>query len=125
MTTQKKPLRLIIQGITNQGQLFHPNNWAERLCGYLANLGNGRRPHYSPYVYIRFLPGEKSLVVESGLWETNPKNYELLLSFARENDLKMTEENEEVWEQLIPGPAKSEFGGSNQHPSPSGLMIGI
>lgn len=118
MNSKTKPPRLIIQGITNQGLPFRPSNWAESLCGYLAHLGNRRRPHYSPYIHIRFLPGEKSLMVEPGLWETNPKSYEFLLSFARNNDLKMIEEDEESeeeWEPSVPDFASPMTGGSGQH----------
>lgn len=93
MNTQMKPERLVIQGLTNRGQTFRPRDWAERLCGCVASVGPGRRQQFSPYVYISFLTGTKSLVVERGLWETSPQNYNFLISFAKDNNLKMNEEN--------------------------------
>jgi len=90
-----KPERLVIQGVTVRGQAFRPRDWAERLCGCVATVGPDRRQQFSPYVYISFLYGVKSLVVESRLWESNPKNYDFLLSFARDNNLRMIEESEE------------------------------
>lgn len=93
MTPQTKPQRLIIQGITERGQTFRPRDWADRLCSCMATFGPNRRQQFSPYVYVSFVPGVKSLVVENGLWETNPKGYEFLVAFARDNKLKMIEEN--------------------------------
>ena len=61
----------------------------------MATFGPQRRPHFSPYVYVSFLRGVRSLVVEQGLWETDPRSYEFLVGFARDNDLNVVEE----WEQ--------------------------
>jgi hypothetical protein len=93
--TQAKPERLIIQGVTARGQTFRPRDWAERLCGCVADVGPGRRQQFSPYVYVSYVPGVKSLVVERGLWENNPKSYDFLVSFARDNNLKISEEHVE------------------------------
>ncbi|CAK0741991.1 conserved hypothetical protein [Gammaproteobacteria bacterium] len=95
MNTQAKPLRLIIQGKNSRGQQFRPRDWAERLCGCLATFGPGRKPHYSPYVYVSFSSEVKSLVVERELCEKSPRDYEFLMSFARDNDLRMVEESEQ------------------------------
>lgn len=95
MNISIKPERLIIQGVTVRGQSFRPRDWAERLCACVATMGPGRRQQFSPYVYISFLPGVKSLVVERGLWENSPRNYDFLVSFARDNNLKVIEENEQ------------------------------
>jgi hypothetical protein len=95
MNIKIKPERLIIQGVTVRGQSFRPRDWAERLCVCVATVGPGRRQQFSPHVYISFLPGVKSLIVERGLWENNPKNYDFLVSFARDNNLKVIEEDEQ------------------------------
>lgn len=93
--TQAKPDRLVIQGLTSRGQTFRPRNWAERLCDCMATMGPGRQEQLSPYVYVSYLPGVKSLVVERGLWETNPQGYDFLLSFAHDNDLRIRDEQEQ------------------------------
>ncbi|CAK0755154.1 conserved hypothetical protein [Gammaproteobacteria bacterium] len=95
MLSQTKAQRLVIQGVTARGQTFRPRDWAERLCGCMTTVGPGRRQQFSPYVYVSFLTGMKSLVIEPELREINPKGYEFLISFARDNNLKMSEESEQ------------------------------
>ena len=101
MIAQNKPQRLVIQGINSRGQTFRPRDWAERLCGCMAEYGPNRRQQFNPYVYVSFLPGVKSLVVERGLWETNPQGYEFLVSFARDNNLKMLDESEHEFDMAV------------------------
>jgi len=92
--TQMKPERLVIQGVTAHGQAFHPRDWAERLRDCVSTIDVCRQEHPSPYVYVSFLSGMKSLVVERGLWETNPQCYDFLRSFAHDNNLRTNEEYE-------------------------------
>jgi len=92
MKTQAKPACCVIQGLTRQGRVFRPRDWAERLCGCMATFGPYRQPQYSPYVYVQLVSGVKSLVVEAELWEVNPKGYEFLMDFARENGLQILEQ---------------------------------
>jgi hypothetical protein len=90
------PQRIVIQGVTKRGQTFRPRDWAERLCGCMATMGPDRRQQFDPHVYISFsyVPGVKSLVVEREIRESNPKGYQFLMSFARENNLHVSEEND-------------------------------
>ena len=107
MNQKQFPIRIIIQGVTRRGSPFRPSDWAERLQGSIATYGfqnsrqlhhcmsaSGmqRRPFFSHYIYITFLEGIKSLVVERGLLESNPSGYEFLLTFARDNELKVLED---------------------------------
>jgi hypothetical protein len=91
---QAKPQHLVIQGLTNRGQTFLPRDWAERLCSYTATLGPRGQQQFDPHVYVSFssVPGIKSLVVDRELWEQNPKNYDFLVSFAQENNLRVSEQ---------------------------------
>jgi hypothetical protein len=95
MINQTIPERLVIQGVTARGQTFRPRDWAERLCGCMASIGPGRKQQFSPHVYVSYLPGVKSLVVERELWEKNPQSYDFLVSFAHDNNLKTSEEHGE------------------------------
>jgi hypothetical protein len=95
MIAQTVPERLVIQGVTARGQAFRPRDWAERLCGCVSSIGPGRKQQFSPHVYVSYLPGVKSLVVERGLWEKNPQSYDFLVSFAHDNNLKTSEEQVE------------------------------
>jgi len=87
-----KPYVVVIQGVNREGKVFRPSDWAERLCGCMSTYGPFRRVIQSPYVSISMAGGVKSLVVEQGLWETNPLGYEFLMGFARDNGLKVQEE---------------------------------
>jgi hypothetical protein len=95
--TQSKPQRLVIHGLTNRGQTFCPRDWAERLCGCMATLGPSRQQQFDSHVYVSFsfVPGIKSLVVEQELRESNPKGYDFLVSFAQDNNLRVSEESEQ------------------------------
>lgn len=95
MNIQNIPERLVIQGLTARGQVFRPRNWAERLCDCMATMGPGRKENFSPYVYVSYLSGVKSLIVERGLWENNPQGYNFLASFAHDNGLKVSEEQKD------------------------------
>jgi hypothetical protein len=109
MNLQTPPPRLVIQGITGKGQKFRPSDWAERLQDCIASHGvqNPGRLHncmsisglqrkasFSPYVHVNFSvkEGVKSLVIDRGLWENKPKDYEFLVGFAKANDLTMIED---------------------------------
>ncbi|CAK0771168.1 conserved hypothetical protein [Gammaproteobacteria bacterium] len=107
MNTQTLPPRIVIQGLTRRGQQFRPSDWAERLQDCLAThgvqkssrlhncmsaAGLQRKPSFSPYVYVSFSDGVKSLVVERKLMESNSAQYEFLRNFARDNDLNVVED---------------------------------
>jgi len=107
MNYQSVPAKIIIQGVTRQGMKFRPSDWAERLQDCLAvhgtqtqnslnncisTAGMQRTPSFSPYVYINFRDGIKSLVVDRKLWETKPRDYEFLVNFSQMNNLNVIEE---------------------------------
>jgi hypothetical protein len=98
--TQAQPNHhLVIQGMTNRGQMFLPRNWADRLYSCVSDLGSDHRRHqYEPHVYVSFnsVPGIESLIVEDELKESNPQGYDYLMSFAHENNLRVSEESEQI-----------------------------
>ena len=54
-------VEIIIVGITSAGEIFRPNDWAERLCGCMSLFGNDQRISYSPYVKpLQWLSDEAS-----------------------------------------------------------------
>lgn len=86
-----------IQGITSDGKAFRPSDWAERLCGVMSRFreeGSGG-PHahlqYSPYVRPTMLEGIRSVVVSEELRKIEPLAYHFVLSFAKDNDLRIIE----------------------------------
>jgi hypothetical protein len=77
----------VIVGRTRDGARFRPSDWAERLCGVMAEFGAAGRMRYSPYVYPVIAGGEKCVVVDLRLKDLEPLAYRFLEGFARDNDL--------------------------------------
>lgn len=78
---------IVIHGITRKGSKFRPSDWAERLCGAMASYGPGRRIRRSPYVRVEVIEGKKCLVVDRGLRNQDPRGFDFLMHFARDNEL--------------------------------------
>jgi hypothetical protein len=79
----------VIQGVTVEGRTFRPSDWAERLCGVMAAFGGDHRMQYSPYVHPVTASGVRCVVVDRRLEEIEPMAYRFLLSFAKDNALKV------------------------------------
>ena len=78
-----------IQGVTLDGKPFRPSDLAERLCGVMSAFGGDHRMQYSPYVHPVTANGIRCVVVDIRLEELEPMAYRFLLSFAKDNDLKV------------------------------------
>lgn len=92
MNNIKKEKSVVIEGVTEKGEAFRPSDWAERVSGNLATFKDCRL-HYSPLL----LPsvndeGNKCVILDPILKQTNPDLYESLLAFARANNLKICRE---------------------------------
>jgi hypothetical protein len=79
----------VIQGVTGDGKPFRPSDWAERLCGVMSAFGGDHRMQYSPYVHPVTSNGIRCVVVDVRLEELEPMAYRFLLSFAKDNELKV------------------------------------
>jgi hypothetical protein len=82
-------VEFIIQGVTLDGKPFRPSDWAERLCGVMSAFGGDHRMQYSPYVHPVTAAGVRCVVVDVRLEEIEPMAYRFLLSFAKDNELKV------------------------------------
>ena len=80
---------IVIQGVTESGQQFRPSDWAERLCGMMSVFGEDSRLSYSPYLKPIMAGGIRCVVVDIRLEEVEPMAYRFLLSFAKDNELKV------------------------------------
>ena len=90
----QKPI--VIEGVTEQGEQFRPNDWAERMSGTLATFKN-RRIHYSPLLQPSVnQEGYKCILLDPALKVSNPALYQSILEFARTNRLKICGESEET-----------------------------
>lgn len=87
--------KIIIEGVTEEGNTFRPSDWAERMSGSLCTFGSSHRIVYSPLLQPMVRGGNKCVILDEALKESNPCLYESILEFARENRLKIKEESEQ------------------------------
>ncbi len=84
-----QPKEMVIVGASASGAVFRPSDWAERLCGVIAVFGEDQRINYSPFLQPIFCEGVRAIVVDTQLMELEPAAFEFLMSFARDNELKV------------------------------------
>ena len=83
--------KIVITGVTNQGEPFRPSDWAERMSGTLASFKN-RRILYSPLLQPSVhADGYKCVLLDPKLKESSPQIYQAILDFAKTNNLKICE----------------------------------
>jgi hypothetical protein len=83
---------IIIEGVTESGETFRPSDWAERMCGGFCEIHN-RRIFYSPLLYPIMKNGNKSIILDPQLKESNSELYESIMEFAKTNKLKIYTED--------------------------------
>lgn len=92
--TVNRDKSVVIEGITDEGATFRPSDWAERMGGNLATFKDCRL-HYSPLLQPSVTEeGNKCLILDPILKQTNPALYASLLEFAHTNHLKICNEDE-------------------------------
>ena len=80
---KKKSEKIVISGLTEQGKVFRPSNWAERMSGTMATFKN-RRIYYSPLLQPSVNhEGYKCVILDPKLKESSPQVYETILEFAK------------------------------------------
>jgi hypothetical protein len=93
--TDSKPKKIIIEGVTESGTPFRPTDWAERMSGSLSTFRN-HRIQYSPLLQPSVKNGYKCVVLDPALKSSNPALYNSILEFARTNNLKICNEDEDA-----------------------------
>ena len=88
MSKKKSEKKIIIEGVDETGQVFHPRDWAERMSGQLSTFKK-RRIRYSPLLQPSMRDGHKCVVLDPKLRQSNPKLYQSILDFAAKNQLKI------------------------------------
>ena len=86
--------KIIIEGITEEGDQFRPSDWAERMSGSLCTF-NQHRIVYSPLLQPMVKSGNKCVLVDPALEKSNPELYKSIMDFAKTNKLKIDEEKAE------------------------------
>lgn len=93
--TDKDTKKIIIEGVTPEGEQFRPSDWAERMSGTLATFRN-HRIRYSPLLQPSVnKEGYKCVLLDPSLKASNPTLYQSILEFAQINNLKICQESEE------------------------------
>jgi len=87
--------QIIIRGVTTAGNKFRPSDWAERLYYALASYGPNRKVKFNPLTKIKLKDGIKCFVLDLGLQEEDPMTYDFLMEFARENELVVTDQDQQ------------------------------
>ena len=95
MTTHSAK-ELFIQGVTHDGKIFRPSDWAERLAGVMSQFRpGGPQPgshlSYSPWCVPNSLDGNKCVIVHTDLREEEPMAWNFVMNFARDNNLQVVE----------------------------------
>ncbi len=85
--------KIIIEGVTEEGQQFRPSDWAERMSGSLCTFGSSHRIVYSPLLQPMVKGGNKCILMDPSLKESNPSLFKSIMEFARENKLKVDEDS--------------------------------
>lgn len=85
---------IVIEGVTPQGKIFRPSDWAERMSGSLASFKNSRI-HYSPLLQPSVNSrGNQCVLLDPKLKDSSPQLYQAILDFAKTNNLKICGEDE-------------------------------
>ena len=84
--------KIIIEGVTESGEQFRPSDWAERMSGSLSTFKN-HRIVYSPMLQPAVKAGNKCVMLDPALKESNPELYQSILKFAEANKLKICDED--------------------------------
>lgn len=93
--TESDEKKIVIEGVTAQGKQFRPSDWAERMSGALASFKNSRI-QYSPLLQPSInTEGYKCVLLDPQLKESSPLVYQAIMAFARENNLKICNEEED------------------------------
>lgn len=83
-----KKTKIVIEGITEEGTIFRPSDWAERVSGHLSTIKN-QRLHYSPLLKPSFKDGKRCLIIDRELQTLHPALYQHILDFAKHNKLRI------------------------------------
>ena len=85
--------KILIEGITDTGETFRPSDWAERMSGGLSTFRK-RRIQYSPLLQPTMKDGHKCVLLDPKLKQSNPSLYNSILEFAKNNHLKICDEDD-------------------------------
>ena len=80
----------VIQGVTKDGQVFRPGNWADRLSDMLSTPGKDGRIVYSSYLRPMSIQGVNGVVVRFSLEKADKHAFDLVRLCNHEADVRWT-----------------------------------
>ena len=93
--------RIVIESVREDGRKFRPSDWIERISTMLAEFGPDHRLHYANGVQPCMIDGQKCLVVDPHLEQSNPAAYGFILQFARDNQLRVQADRRQREEAVV------------------------
>jgi len=92
---------VFILGMTRQGKLFRPSDWAERLAGVMSQFRpGGPQPgghlRYSPWCIPTVVGKVKCVIVHTDLREYEVLAWDFCINFAIDNELQISESRPEL-----------------------------
>lgn len=87
--------KIVIEGVTKEGQTFRPSDWAERMSGSLCTFTN-RRITYSPLLQPTVKNGRSCILLDPDLKNVNPSLYESIMEFVEDNRLCLSDAEDAV-----------------------------
>jgi hypothetical protein len=94
-SNKNKVKKIIIEGKTRAGRTFRPSDWAERMSGALSTFGRDHRIRYSPMLQPLIIDGIKCIAIDPKMQDLFPEMYSYIMGWASNNDLIVSEEEEE------------------------------
>lgn len=91
---KEKQSKIIIKGVTRQGEEFRPSDWAERMSGQLSTF-HKHHIKYSPLLQPSMQDGQKCVLLDPKLKASNPKLYQSILDFAKNNQLEICKNDDD------------------------------
>lgn len=85
---------IIIEGVTRNGRVFRPSDWAERMSGALSTFGPDHRIHYSPLLKPLTINGVKCVAIDPRMKDESPEMYAYIMGWANNNELKVREQDD-------------------------------
>ena len=98
--------KIIIEGVTESGERFRPSDWAQRISGNLSKIRKHRMV-YSPLLQPSVREGNQCVLLDPKLKHSNPELYDSILAFARNNRLKICQDDSHPTEDGSPSDEKA------------------
>ncbi len=79
--------KVIIKGLTRDGERFRPSDWAQRLVNSVSSIGPNNRIIYHPSVQIAVVDGVSAVLVDQSMCQSDPRLMRFMIRFAASNEL--------------------------------------